>query len=62
MPAEGDHRHCKVCGRVTKVGQDTCSDACAQDRARRVASARNYRYLLYGTIGILLILFVVSFR
>jgi len=58
---EGDHRHCKVCGRVTKPGSETCSATCAAERERRQSTARNYRYLLYGTIAILAILFLVSF-
>ena len=62
MPVEGDHRHCKVCGRVTKPDAETCSDACAERRARRVSTARTYQYLLYGAIGILLILFLLSYR
>jgi predicted nucleic acid-binding Zn ribbon protein len=62
MTAEGDHRHCKVCGRVTKPGAETCSAACADQRARRVSSARTYQYLLYGAIAVLLIVFLVSYR
>jgi predicted nucleic acid-binding Zn ribbon protein len=62
VPTEGDHRHCKVCGRLVKPGADTCSDTCATERQRRISSARNYRYLMYGTIALLLILFLSSFR
>ncbi len=62
MPTDGDHRHCKVCGRVTKPDQETCSAACAEQRAQRVRTARNYRYLLYGAIAILLILFLSTLR
>ena len=58
MPTEGDHRHCRVCGRVTRPDAETCSAECAAERARRVGTARNYRYLLYGTIAFLLILFL----
>jgi predicted nucleic acid-binding Zn ribbon protein len=61
VPTDGDHRHCKVCGRVTKPDSETCSATCATERERRLSSARNYRYLLYGTISILLILFLSSF-
>ncbi len=50
-----DHRHCKVCGKVTRPDADTCSPACAEKRAQRVASARNYRLILYAAIAILLI-------
>jgi predicted nucleic acid-binding Zn ribbon protein len=57
---EGDHRHCKVCGRVCAVGEDTCSRACREKRAAQLASRRNYTYLLYVAIAILLIAFLAS--
>ena len=57
---EGDHRHCKVCGRVCAVGDDTCSRACREKRAAQLASRRNYTYLLYVAIAILLIAFLAS--
>jgi predicted nucleic acid-binding Zn ribbon protein len=61
VPAEGDHRHCKVCGRVCAVGEETCSRACREKRAAQVAQRRNYSYLLYAAIAILLIVFLSSF-
>jgi len=60
VPAEGDHRHCKVCGKVCAVGEDTCSRACREKRAAQAASRRNYQYLLYAAIAILLIVFLSS--
>jgi len=60
MPIEGDHRHCKVCGKVTKPDRETCSEACATERARRIGTARNYRYLLYAMIAFLLILLLAA--
>ena len=60
MPAEGDHRHCKVCGRVCTVGEETCSRACRDKRAAQAASRRNYTLLLYAAIAILVIAFLVS--
>ena len=62
MPTDADHRHCKVCGRVTKPDHETCSATCAEERERRLRSARGYRYLLYGTIAVLLILFLSTVR
>lgn len=62
MPSDGDHRHCKVCGRVTKPESETCSKECAAERERRVSSARNYRYLLYALIAFVLVLFLASYR
>ncbi|HXY12781.1 MAG TPA: DUF2116 family Zn-ribbon domain-containing protein [Thermoplasmata archaeon] len=60
MPAEGDHRHCKVCGRVCAVGEETCSRACREKRAAQLASRRTYTYLLYAAIAILVVAFLVS--
>ncbi|HXQ78682.1 MAG: DUF2116 family Zn-ribbon domain-containing protein [Thermoplasmata archaeon] len=60
MTTEEDHRHCKVCGRVCGVGEETCSRACREKRAAQMASRRNYQYLLYGAIAILLIVFLSS--
>jgi predicted nucleic acid-binding Zn ribbon protein len=62
MPTVGEHRHCRVCGRVTEPDRETCSETCAAERARRLSSARNYRYLLYGTIALLLIIFLSAVR
>jgi len=60
VPAEADHRHCKVCGRVCSPGDETCSKACREKRAAQLASRRNYSYLLYLAIAILLVAFIVS--
>jgi predicted nucleic acid-binding Zn ribbon protein len=49
-----------VCGRVCAVGEETCSRACREKRAAQIASRRNYTYLLYLAIAILLIVFVFS--
>ncbi len=61
MPGESDHRHCKVCGRVCDVGEETCSRACREKRAQQVSTRRTYVYLLYGTMALLLIVFLSRF-
>jgi len=60
VPAEGDHRHCKVCGRVCAVDDQTCSRACRQKWDAQLASKRNYTLLLYAAIAILVIAFLTS--
>jgi predicted nucleic acid-binding Zn ribbon protein len=60
VTVEGDHRHCKVCGKVCSVGDETCSRACREKRAAQLSSRRTYSYLLYAAIAVLLIAFVVS--
>ncbi len=55
---EDDHRHCRVCGRVCAPDAETCSKPCREKRAQQLQSRRNYTYLLYGAIALLLIVFV----
>lgn len=56
-----DHRHCKVCGKVVRTGQETCSDTCASERQRRLGSARTSRYVLYGLILFVVVLFAIGY-
>jgi predicted nucleic acid-binding Zn ribbon protein len=58
VSVEGDHRHCKVCGRTCDVDSETCSRACAERRAQQLQSRRNYTYLLYASIAILFVVLV----
>ena len=56
MSTDGEHRHCKVCGRTCDPDEWTCSRACAEKRESLDRSRRNYTYLLYGSIALLAIL------
>jgi len=58
VAAGEDHRHCKICGRVCPADEETCSRACRDKRAQQLQSRRMYTYLLYGSIALLLIVFV----
>lgn len=59
---EEDHRHCKVCGKVCAVGEETCSKACRTKRVAQLQKRQTYTYLIYGTIALILIVFLLSFR
>jgi predicted nucleic acid-binding Zn ribbon protein len=59
---ETDHRHCKVCGKVCAVGEETCSKACRAKRAQQVRSRQMYTYLIYAAIALILIVFIASYR
>jgi len=61
MALASDHRHCRICGKVTPPDSETCSAECAARREQRLRSSRNYRYLLYGSIAILLIVLASGF-
>ena len=59
MGLEGDHRHCRVCGRVTKsLDDETCSKACRSQRAQQLQIRRGLMYLLYASAALLLIVFL----
>jgi len=45
---------------VCTVGEETCSRACREKRAKQLASRKGYTYLLYAAIAILLIVFLYS--
>ena len=55
-----DHRHCKVCGKPCPPENEVCSTACRRKREEYLASRRNFTWLLYGGIVLVVILFVLS--
>jgi len=56
-----DHRHCKVCGKPCEPDSETCSEACRKERIRRLQTRRGYTYLIYATIVLVFLLFVLSY-
>ena len=58
MALPENHRHCKVCGQVCKLGDETCSKACRLERARQLQNRRGLMYLLYASAALLLIVFL----
>lgn len=58
---ENDHRHCKVCGKVTAVGNETCSKACTAKREQQLKTRQMYTYLIYAVIAILVVVLLVSY-
>ncbi|MGA8275032.1 MAG: DUF2116 family Zn-ribbon domain-containing protein [Thermoplasmata archaeon] len=58
MGTEGDHRHCKVCGKVCNPADDTCSKACRAKREELLRTRKTYTYLLYGTVALVAIVFL----
>jgi predicted nucleic acid-binding Zn ribbon protein len=56
-----DHRHCKVCGKVTNPDREFCSKACRAQRDERIRSRRTLTYMMYGGIALLLVLLALNF-
>lgn len=57
---EGDHRHCKVCGRVCAPGQETDREECATTLAQRQQSRQNSVRLMYVLIVVVIVAFVLE--
>lgn len=60
MSLEGDHRHCKVCGRVCDVGEETDSQKCATTLAQRQQSRQNSVRLMYVLIIVVVAAFLLE--
>lgn len=58
---EGDHRHCKVCGKVIGPEAEFCSKTCRRKREEQIAGRQNLTYLMYAAIAVLAIILVVQF-
>ncbi|MCI4363653.1 MAG: DUF2116 family Zn-ribbon domain-containing protein [Thermoplasmata archaeon] len=57
---EEEHRHCKVCGKVCDADEEVCSKSCAAKREERLRSGRNLKWMLYGGMAVLLLLFFAT--
>lgn len=57
---EGDHRHCKVCGKVCDVGEETDTAQCAATLAQRQQSRRNSVRLMYVLIFVVVVAFLLE--
>lgn len=58
MALGSDHRHCKVCGRLCKPDEETCSKACREQRVQQLQTRRGLTYLLYGAIALTIIAYL----
>lgn len=61
VPDPSDHAHCKVCGRVCAVGEETCNRSCREQRTEQIARRRRLTYLLYGMMALLFIVALSSY-
>ncbi|MCI4351041.1 MAG: DUF2116 family Zn-ribbon domain-containing protein [Thermoplasmata archaeon] len=61
MASDDDHRHCKVCGKVCGVGDDTCSPSCRTRRELLLRTRRNYTWAMYAIIGFVVLVFILNY-
>ncbi|MCI4334961.1 MAG: DUF2116 family Zn-ribbon domain-containing protein [Thermoplasmata archaeon] len=58
---EAEHRHCKVCGKVCGLDEETCSDRCKTKRETMIKSRKNLTNLLMVMMAVLVVIFAASF-
>ncbi|HTT35614.1 MAG TPA: DUF2116 family Zn-ribbon domain-containing protein [Thermoplasmata archaeon] len=58
---DDDHRHCRICGRVCAVGNETCSRACAEKREAQQRSRQTNVRLMYLLIVVVAVVFLLQF-
>jgi predicted nucleic acid-binding Zn ribbon protein len=61
VAAADDHRHCKVCGKVTAPDREFCSKTCRLRREESARSRRTLTYMMYGGIALLFVLLLLNF-
>ena len=59
MAPDDDHRHCKVCGKVTGPDKDVCSKACREKREASTTTRRRYTNVLYALVIFTVVLLVL---
>ncbi|MCI4331750.1 MAG: DUF2116 family Zn-ribbon domain-containing protein [Thermoplasmata archaeon] len=60
MPEDSNHRHCKVCGKVCSTNAEVCSPTCRTKREQLLSAKRTYTYLLYGSVGFLILVLALT--
>lgn len=56
-----DHRHCRVCGKVTALGNETCSRACREKREAQVRNRQSLYRLMYVAMAIAILGLILSY-
>ncbi len=61
MPEKvGQHAHCQICGKAIPVSETLCSEECKQKYQSLVKKRKLLMYIMYASIFVILILFVLS--
>lgn len=60
-PEGGEHRHCKVCGRMIDPQLEFCSKSCRRQREATLQGRRNLTYLIYGGIAFFVLLLLLEY-
>ena len=56
MPELVNHAHCKICGRATRFGQETCSDECAATQQQMQKKRSRTVLIFYAAVALMMVL------
>ena len=54
------HRHCHVCSKAIPLSEEVCSEECGAEFAALVKKRKSYIYIMYGMIGLIILVMILS--
>lgn len=55
------HRHCQVCSKAIPMSEEFCSEECKVEFEAMVKKRKNYIYLIYGTMILIIAVMFLSY-
>ena len=54
------HRHCQVCSKAIPLSEEICSEECKTEFEKLVKKRKNYIYILYASMVLIIVLMIFS--
>ena len=54
------HRHCQVCSKAIPISEEFCSDECKVEFEALMKKRKNYIYIIYATMVIIIAVMLLS--
>jgi len=54
------HRHCQICSKAIPMSEEFCSEKCKVEFEAMVKKRKNYIYLIYGTMILIIAVMFLS--
>jgi predicted nucleic acid-binding Zn ribbon protein len=55
------HRHCQVCSKAIPMSEEFCSEGCKAEFEAMVKKRKNYIYIIYGTMILIIAVMFLSY-
>ena len=56
----GQHTHCQICGKVTPISENLCSQECKEKYQNMIKKRKMFVYLMYAIIFFIIALFFIQ--